>query len=86
MKEIGTISPERINNGAHFLYVINILHMRRQTPPPLRRKPSYPSDRSAFIDYVNTEILHYKQEVLGDDPRLPSRISCARYQGHRESQ
>lgn len=27
-------------------------------------------DYTAFIDYVNTEVTHYKREVIGQKPRL----------------
>ena len=37
MKEISTISLERMNNGAHFLYVSNIL-VRAEADPKVKTK------------------------------------------------
>lgn len=34
-------------------------------------------DYTAFIDYVNTEVTHYKREVIGQKAKTPSTSGCS---------
>ena len=120
MKEIYDINIQRMNNGAHFTFVSNIL-ARAEADTAVKGKASElvcnfkaavaaedealkisqkslltdditkaDSDRAlvkmvnalalvfgekdytAFIDYVNTEITHYKREVIGQKVKAPT--------------
>ena len=110
MKEIATISPERLNNGAHYQFMTSVLNYAvadEKIAEETHLKPLVQNlttalakededlkisqkslltddiayrelvkmtnalalvlgeaDYANFIDYVNTEISHYKQEVI----------------------
>ena len=78
MKEIYDINIQRMNNGAHFTFVSNILARAEADYRVLVKMVNAlalvfgEKDYTAFIDYVNTEVAHYKREVIGQKAKAPS--------------
>lgn len=70
MKEIQTLPLTSMNNAAHFLFVSNMSDRAEKDAAVAEKcatqvKALREADYAAFIDYANTEIAHFKQEVLG---------------------
>lgn len=85
MKEISTISPERMNNGAHFLYMSNILARAEADAKVKAGAAEQVAALKAAVAQEDEDLRISQKSLLTDDISRADADRDALYAGYRKS-
>lgn len=85
MKEISTISLERMNNGAHFLYVSNILARAEADPKVKTKADAQVAALKAAVAQEDKDLKISQKSLLTDDITKADAERDALYSGYKKA-
>lgn len=85
MKEISTISLERMNNGAHFLYVNNILTRAEADPKVKTKAAAQVAALKAAVTQEDEDLKISQKSLLTDDIAKADAERDALYSGYKKA-